>query len=184
MDPQSVTKLLATLTILAQIDIAFGLIGLAGNLWKKVFASRKDTFKIILLCTYIVSLFSTLGSLYFSDIAGYTPCKLCWYQRILMYPQTILYMVALAINDKKVALYGLALSIPGLILAIYHYLLQIGILETTSCSTVGFSISCSERFSTTFGYITIPLMSATAFALITVLWLIFLQVTNLKNTKK
>ncbi len=35
---------------------------------------------------FAVALFTTLGSLYLSEIAHFTPCPLCWYQRICMSP--------------------------------------------------------------------------------------------------
>ena len=36
--------------------------------------------------TLAVAGVATLGSLYFSEIADFVPCRLCWFQRILMYP--------------------------------------------------------------------------------------------------
>ena len=35
---------------------------------------------------FLVALTATVGSLYFSEVARFTPCVLCWYQRIAMYP--------------------------------------------------------------------------------------------------
>lgn len=174
MTPTQVTQILAVLAVLTQIGTGIALVGLATGRLQQFIHQQKLTLNHFLLPAYALALTATLGSLYFSDIAGYTPCKLCWYQRILMYPQIFLYLVSLAKNDKSIALYALSLSIPGALLAAYHYLLQIGVLQTTACSTVGFSVSCSERFSTTFGYITIPMLSLTAFAAIAVIWVTFL----------
>ena len=47
-----------------------------------------------LLFIWIVSAIATLGSLYFSEIRHYEPCKLCWIQRIFMYPIVIMTTVA------------------------------------------------------------------------------------------
>ena len=169
MTTVEITKLLASLTIFSQVLIVALIV-------IKVFPGvRKSTQKLItyqnqLNCSYIIALTATLGSLYYSEIAGYNPCKLCWYQRILMYPQVVLYLISMVIKDKLIKWYGMGLSLIGLILAGYHYLLQIDFIKVSSCSTVGFSISCSERFTTTFGYITIPMMALSAFALLLLIW--------------
>ena len=39
-----------------------------------------------LLFAFVVVATATLGSLFYSEIAGFEPCKLCWFQRIFMYP--------------------------------------------------------------------------------------------------
>jgi len=116
--------------------------------------------------SFVVALVATLGSLFYSEVAGYEPCKLCWFQRIFMYPQVILFGVALWKRDRDISDYALALSGIGAIIAGYHYLLQRGITPELPCSAVGYSVSCSQVFVMNFGYITIPLMAFTAFALI------------------
>ena len=118
---------------------------------------------------FIISLAATLGSLYFSDILGYEPCKLCWYQRILMYPQVLLAGIAMMIKDKRITTYTLWLSVIGGLIALNHYILQITKVSLIPCSAVGYSASCSQYFTLQFGYITIPMMALTAFLLIIVL---------------
>jgi disulfide bond formation protein DsbB len=116
--------------------------------------------------SFVIALISTLGSLFYSEIAGYEPCKLCWYQRILMYPLVIILGIAWKRNDKKIVDYALALSGLGAIIAGYHYYLQLGGKSVLPCSAVGYSVSCSQRFVMSFGYITIPMMALTSFLLI------------------
>jgi len=118
------------------------------------------------LFAFIVALVAMSGSLFYSEVAGYTPCTLCWYQRILMYPQVILFGVVLWKSERRTADYHIALSALGAFIAGYHYLLQIGILPELPCSATGFSVSCAQVFTMNFGYITISMMSLTAFALI------------------
>ncbi|OGM18933.1 hypothetical protein A2686_03920 [Candidatus Woesebacteria bacterium RIFCSPHIGHO2_01_FULL_38_10] len=125
----------------------------------------------------IVSITATLGSLYFSEVADFTPCKLCWYQRIFMYPLPFIFASALIKKTKEVWNFVLPLSIVGAIIAAYHYYLQINPDALAPCSAIGFSVSCSDRFITYFGYITIPWMSLSAFLLISFFMLI------LKNNK-
>lgn len=119
-----------------------------------------------ILFAFLVALVATSGSLYFSEVAGFEPCKLCWFQRIFMYPQTIILGVALIKKTRDVVFYAMPLALVGGLLAIYHYVLQMSANPWAPCSTIGFSVSCSERFVAEFGYITIPWMSFSAFLLI------------------
>lgn len=120
----------------------------------------------------VVSLAAMLGSLYFSDYLGYAPCKLCWYQRIFMYPQPFLFALALWRREPfKIWAYSSLLSVIGGAIALFHYYIQVvdKPLITIPCSAVGYSASCTETFAMTWGYITIPFMALTAFVLLLVL---------------
>ena len=139
-------------------------VGIFKTPWK--FLVKKITPRAILL-GFIVALTATLGSLYLSEIRGFEPCKLCWFQRVFMYPLPIILGVSLWKKTKDVWQYVLPLSVIGLLIAVYHYYYQVTGSTLIPCSTVGFSVSCSQRFFTYFGYITIPWMSLSAFALIT-----------------
>ena len=118
--------------------------------------------KHALLFSFIVALTAISGSLFYSEIADFEPCKLCWLQRIFVYPQVILLGLALWKRDKNIAPYSIALSAIGIIIAGYHYLLQIGATSSVACPEIGLSASCAQKFTMNFGYITIPLMSFTA----------------------
>lgn len=126
---------------------------------------RDNSMAIALLITAT----ATVSSLFLSEIVKFPPCTLCWYQRIFMYPQVVILGIALYVNDQKGKFYALALSIIGLAIAAYHVALQYypGILP---CSSE--TVSCSLKQFEYFGYITIPVMSATAFVAI-VLVLLF-----------
>lgn len=161
----TVNIILSSLTIIGQIIVALIIIS---------FISRKTKIlelfgKNAILFSFIVALIAMIGSLFYSEIAGYEPCKLCWFQRIFMYPQVILLGIALWKKDGVLAIYNsITLSIIGAVIAGYHYLLQIGVAPELPCSAVGFSAACSQRFVMQFGYITIPMMAFTAFLLIVV----------------
>ncbi|NCO11065.1 disulfide bond formation protein B [Candidatus Pacearchaeota archaeon CG_4_9_14_0_2_um_filter_39_13] len=118
---------------------------------------------------FLVSLVAMLGSLYYSEIAGYNPCTLCWYQRIFMYSQVFILGLASFRKDKKVMPYIYLLSAIGLLIAVYHYIMQLSQVDSVFCELVGYSASCSETFFLSMGYITIPLMAASAFLLIILL---------------
>lgn len=128
----------------------------------------------ILYFALIQAIIATLGSLYFSEIRHFTPCILCWYQRILMYPLTMILTVGILRRDKKIYQYVLPLSILGFIIAMYHVLLQKGILpESIAPCTLG--ASCNTKYTGYFGFITIPVMSATAFFVINTCMLFFIK---------
>ncbi|HUF37005.1 MAG TPA: disulfide oxidoreductase [Anaerolineales bacterium] len=109
-----------------------------------------------------------LGSLYFSEIRGFVPCELCWYQRILMYPITILLIVGIFNDDWLLPKYILPFSITGLGVSIYHYLLQNHVFGASMCSA---GVSCAVRYINVYGFITIPFLAGVAFLLITILML-------------
>ncbi len=118
-----------------------------------------------LTLAFIASLLSLVGSLLYSDVLGYEPCKFCWFQRILMYPQVLLLGIAMWKKDTQIALYSITLSTLGALLALNHYILQLSGTSLIPCSAVGYSVSCSKLFVLRFGYITIPLMAFSAFIL-------------------
>lgn len=131
------------------------------------FFGRYSIWFALLIATIAMS-----GSLFYSEVAGYEPCKLCWFQRIFFYPQVILLAIAIWRKDKTIIDYSLVLSVIGGIIAAYHYLLQVGVVTGTSCAVVGYSAACSQRFVLQYGYITIPMMALTGFALVVLLMII------------
>lgn len=167
------TNSFSFLTLITDVFIVFSLGILGFSLVSKNYKQLKKN-RIVswvgqrgLLLAFIVATVATLGSLFYSEIAGYEPCKLCWFQRIVMYPQAILLGIAWERRDKNIIPYALVLSGIGGIIAAFHYYLQ---LVPTSplvpCSVVGVAISCTTREFTHLGYVTIPMMALTAFLLI------------------
>jgi disulfide bond formation protein DsbB len=112
------------------------------------------------------ALTAMLGSLYYSEIVGFVPCTLCWYQRILMYPLTLILLVGILKQDKGVFDYVLPFSVLGIGVSTYHYLIQLGVIPHSPACAVG--IPCGLRYVNYFGVLTIPLMALTAFTIITV----------------
>lgn len=128
--------------------------------------------KNILYLAWIQALVATLGSLFFSEVMKYTPCVLCWYQRIAMYPLVAILAVGILRKDKAVTAYALPLGIIGWVIALYHNLVYYGIVSENlvPCSE---GVSCTTRFFAWFGFITIPLLSLIAFSVINMCLLIF-----------
>ncbi len=136
----------------------------------KVFFSKN-----IVYIAWVQSLAAMLTSLYYSEIKHFTPCVLCWYQRILMYPLVLLIAVGILRKDKHLYQYILPMSVLGMLVAFYHILLQNGVLpESIAPCTIG--ASCTVKYTGYFGFITIPVLSFTAFAVITMCMLVYRKV--------
>ncbi|MFY7992416.1 MAG: disulfide oxidoreductase [Bacteriovoracaceae bacterium] len=124
---------------------------------------------ILLFLSWLISMISTLGSLFFSEIMSLPPCVLCWYQRICMYPLVIMLLMGFWAQDQKVLRYAGPLAVMGWIIAFYHNLLYYNILPK-SASPCMQGISCTTVQLNWFGFITIPLLSLTAFTIILILF--------------
>lgn len=121
---------------------------------------------------FVVALVATLGSLFFSEVQHFPPCILCWYQRIFMYPQVCILALGIYFKDKYFYRYSLLLSSVGIIISLYHNLLYYKILpESVAPCTAG--VSCTTKFIEWFGFITIPFLSGTAFALLIIFMLLY-----------
>ncbi len=117
---------------------------------------------------WLVAASATLGALFMSDIMGFAPCVLCWYQRISMFPLVLILAAGLFPFDPKVLRYALPLAIVGLLVAGFHLLLTAGYIpETLTPCRQG--IPCSTVQIEWFGFVTIPMLSAVAFLTINLL---------------
>ena len=124
--------------------------------------------RFLLFLAFIVAAVAMAGSLYFSEVRLFQPCKYCWYQRILMYPLVLLFGIAAIRNDRSVIFYTLPLSLIGMGNAFFHYGLQKGLVpQENGCAAL-----CDYAYINWAGFITIPFMSAIAFTLITILSLL------------
>lgn len=131
----------------------------------------------ILYLAWAQVLVATLGSLYFSEILRFPPCDLCWYQRILMYPLLILLPLGILFKDKNLPFYILPFSVGGIIVALYQNLLQVS-FASGNPAPCAFGVSCTTQYINLFGIITIPFLSLIAFAIITILMIVFLKVNR------
>jgi disulfide bond formation protein DsbB len=126
---------------------------------------------LFLYFAWLVAVIATLGSLYFSEIRLFQPCVLCWYQRIAMYPLSLILGIAAFTNEIKITKYVLPISIIGGLISLYHYLLEKvpGFATIKPCSQ---GVPCDVAWINWFGFITIPFLALTAFVMITVFLLI------------
>ncbi len=114
---------------------------------------------------WIVALTGALGSLFFGEVMKLPPCTLCWYQRICLFPLVAVMAVGIALRDRRLGIYAAPLVLAGLGIALYHNGVQLGWIPETLTPCTGTS-SCGEKQLELFGFITIPMLSAGAFAFI------------------
>lgn len=121
-----------------------------------------------LMAAWAVALVSTLGALFIGEVMGMTPCVLCWYQRIAMFPLVIILAVGLMPFEERCVRYALPLAVVGWIVALYHSLLYWGVIpkDLVPC---GEGASCTDVKAVLFGFVPVPLLSIAAFSLVVVI---------------
>jgi disulfide bond formation protein DsbB len=116
---------------------------------------------------WVVALVCTVGSLIYSEVIHFVPCRLCWFQRIAMYPLSVILLVGAIRREAVVKYYALPLALIGLAISIYHNLVQFfPTLEGGSCDPLN---PCSARSIAVFGFMDLPFMAGAGFILIAVL---------------
>lgn len=142
------------------------------------FEQSQDRCWFWIFLAWLVAMVSTLGALFLGEVMGYTPCVLCWYQRIAMFPLTLILAAGLFPFDRRVVRYALPLAAVGCLLAVFHLALVAGwIPEAIKPCQQG--VPCSNTPVVWFGFVTIPLLSLLSFSIICGL----LLATSRKGTK-
>ena len=156
-----------TIVALAALGVAgqalFVLLVLVALVWPKGLRSAVEGYELWL--AFLVSAIATGGSLFFSEIAHFVPCELCWFQRICMYPLSIVTLLAALANDRRIALYLLPLPLVGAVVSVYHLLVENGVVHQTQACLISAPGGCATKWINEFGYVTIPTLALTGFAL-------------------
>ncbi len=119
----------------------------------------------VVFLVWLTALIATLGSLFFSEVMNFPPCILCWYQRICMYPLVLIFGVGLLLDDESCLKFSIPQVVVGWCIAFYHNLLYYKwIPENLAPCKKG--ISCTSIHIEWLNFITIPLLSFTAFSII------------------
>jgi disulfide bond formation protein DsbB len=168
----AVSLFLALLAVVAEAGVAVGVVLAVGGRLSPGLARARATVAAVvgpqalaLACT--VAAVATAGSLYFSEVAHFTPCKLCWYQRICMYPLVPLLGWGAWRRDLRVRIPAALLAGVGTLIASYHVLIErYPTLESSTCDPDN---PCSLIWVRRLGYLTIPTMALSGFALILIL---------------
>jgi disulfide bond formation protein DsbB len=125
----------------------------------------------VLWLAWLVAATAMAGSLYFSEVAGFIPCALCWYQRIAMYPLAVMLLIAAVRHDLGVRPYATVLAAIGAVIAAYHVLLQR--LPGLPSGTCSLEVPCTAIQLERFGFVTIPVMALIGFiSVLVLLWIV------------
>jgi disulfide bond formation protein DsbB len=166
---EAVTLFLALLAVGAEIATATAIVLFVGGRFSPALRDlgRQAVQAVApsaLSLAAVVAAVCTAGSLYLSEVAEFTPCKLCWYQRYAMYPLVPILGIAAWKGFTRVRPYAFALAAIGSMISIYHILIERGIVnESASCDPTN---PCSLIWVKRLGYLTIPTMALSGFLLI------------------
>lgn len=172
MSTDQVSLFLALLAVIAEL-LALGLVvvGVArlvrpGAEWPT--AVLDAVRPVALPLAGAIAITATLGSLYFSEVADFPPCRLCWYQRIGMYPLALILPIAAWRRDAGVRWYAIPTAVIGGAISIYHVVVERFPSLETACDVTN---PCSIIWVERFGYLTIPAMALSGFVAIVALLL-------------
>jgi disulfide bond formation protein DsbB len=160
--------LLAVLGVAGQaLGVLLLLVGLAAPLGARApfRALQRAVEGYELWLAFLVTAIATGGSLFFSEIAGFVPCELCWYQRICMYPLSIVTLLAALADERRLARYLLPLPVVGAGVSVYHLLVENGVVAQSQICLISAPGGCATKWINEFGYVTIPTLALTGFAL-------------------
>ena len=118
-----------------------------------------------LFAAWLIALLATAGALFLGEVMGMTPCVLCWYQRIAMFPLALILGIGLLEPDGRGIRYAIALAWAGAAVALYHCLIFWGLI-TEALSPCGKGGSCADADVQVAGFVPIPLLSLIAFTAI------------------
>lgn len=123
-----------------------------------------------LFMAWLIASSATLSALFLGEVMGFTPCVLCWYQRIAMFPLVLILAAGLFPYDRSVVRFALPLSVAGWLLALFHWGVASGVIpeRVAPCSQ---GVPCSLEQIVWFGFLTLPMLSALAFSSIIALLL-------------
>lgn len=165
----AVARTLAGLSIVAVFSGVILLVSLAREEWRRRLLGEGEGARTLLVIAWIAAAIAMAGSLYFSEVVGFIPCKYCWYQRIAMYPLVPVLGVAFLRREAGIWRYALPLSGIGLLISIYHSIIELRpSLAVGNCDAAA---PCTTRLFAVLGFISIPVMAGAAFFLISALML-------------
>ncbi len=162
----------ALLTLGADIGIVVGLLMLVAPrlpeaMGRPLLELRAAVAPSVIWLAWLVATVATLGSLYFSEAAHFLPCKMCWFQRIGMYPLALILGIAAFRRDLGIRVYAVPLAVLGSLVSTYHYLIEwFPRFESGSCDP---TVPCTLIWFRRLGFMTLPYMALSGFLSILVL---------------
>lgn len=160
--------LLKTLSFVSILIIAKVLILSILDIFKINYPLKSFVRKYQMYYLFFITIIGTLGSIYLSTILALPVCNLCWHQRMFLFPLPVLALIALIKKDFGARIYIFYFAIIGFLFALYHSILQSGLLakDAVFCNPGSLVVDCSIPYFTYFGFVTIPVIALAVFALI------------------
>jgi disulfide bond formation protein DsbB len=168
---QDIVIILSVLGVVGQVLVLLGVVvgllalfGIRGPLE----AIRNLLWGYELWGAFVVAAVATGGSLFYSQVAHFVPCEFCWFQRMLMYPLSILTLLIAVRGDNRAARYLIPLPVVGAGTSIYHILIERNVIKEPKQCSINVPGGCGINWITnhSFRYLTIPELALTAFLLL------------------
>ncbi|MDX1469792.1 MAG: disulfide oxidoreductase [Acidimicrobiia bacterium] len=176
MSPQAVQVYNTFLALLALVALAAAASLTSYRIWRGPEAAQRISNPAVLWAAWVVAAVATVGSLIYSEVIHFVPCRLCWFQRIAMYPMSVVLLVGAVRRDVAARFYALPLALTGLAISIWHNIVQLfPAAEGGSCDP---AVPCSAKYVNVFDFISIPFMAGAGFTLIAVLLLFYVRPSN------
>lgn len=170
MNTETVSLFLALLAVVAQLATAAAIVLTVGGRFSPTLRTvRHQAIEAVapsaLTLAFLVAAVCMAGSLYFSEVAHFPPCHLCWLQRYCMYPLVpILGFAAWRRQPRVTRPLAAVLAGIGGVIATYHVLLERNPQwESSVCDPKN---PCTLIWVERLGYLTIPTMALSGFLLI------------------
>ncbi|MEQ1561535.1 MAG: disulfide bond formation protein B [Nitrospira sp.] len=176
------TVVVSTLTLLSNIIFVAVLVVIFAHAGSRA-KFYNFVHKYIIELLFFGTLSAVIGSLVYSEIVGFPPCDLCWWQRICIYPQVVILIFAIWKKDKTVIDYLVPFSVMGAVIALFQSFIQWGFSFGSSIGCVALGGECAKVYFKEFSYITIPFMSFSIFVYIIVLKFVYYHRRRVSETK-
>jgi disulfide bond formation protein DsbB len=158
--------LFAVLALLANVGVVVVFVSLVlRSRWRRARRLLVSVRPLALFLAWLVAAVAMMGSLYFSEVANYEPCKLCWYQRIAMYPMVVILAIAVATRDYAVKRYVVPIALIGSVISTYHYLIE-WYPNLEGDGTCSAAVPCTFVWFRRFGFVSLPYMALSGFLFI------------------
>ena len=127
---------------------------------------------------FVIALSGCAVSLYYGEILMIEPCRMCWYQRVALFPLALVLGVGFVRGGKSFIAYALPLAIFGFAVAVIQAL-GIHFPSLQICSR-----EWAKAIFSMLGFITFPDLSAIGFGLLPSSFSRILLETEVKNMAK
>jgi disulfide bond formation protein DsbB len=119
-----------------------------------------------LTAAFLLALAATLSALFIGEVLGQAPCRLCWHQRIAMFPLVPILGVALWRGEAAGRFYALPLVVAGIGAALWHSGLYADLISEAVIPCTQDGPSCTDKAGQTILGLPLPYLSLAAFTAI------------------